>query len=879
MQGFLAEARGYVKNLQKILQSGNGTPIKAQSVQEMHRQMHVLVSSASMLPLGNVANIAGPAADLLQDYVQSGETLDSSAIDRLKVWMASLDAHLNSLIGESAPEAVADIEAAPSSPPAASAIVPQPLDLPTELLDIFSQEASEHLQAIEENLSKLMHNHADSAAMRDMRRAAHTLKGASAAVGIDHVMRLSHLMEEMLEQALDHDQPLADDAMTLLGDSEAALMALLQPKSGSSPVADLPGLDQRYYAMLGAAYPFTERYTPTPRLTTPSTDIAPQPGESYLRIPLANVDLLINQVGEMIINRGMLEGYVNQLREMATEMGYSTRRLNYIARDIDERIENTTRLTARHESSDPTFDPLELDRYTQLYQLMRELEESVADTTDANEGIDRLAEEMLGGLSRERRLTATMQEQLIDARLIPFKELETRLRLIVQRATLDLGKQVALNFVGMDYTIDKNVLDSLSDPLMHLLRNAIDHGIETPELREANYKPPEGMITLMVSRDRSRVVIAVTDDGAGIDFEKVRRHAVEQGIISEQEAMDQERLTDLIFSEGFSTSDTVTALSGRGVGLDIVRRAIRNLQGDIQVDSTAGVGTTFLITVPVSLAITRAIYVRCAEESYAIPLEQVSAVLRLSPEIFKTSVEQDVLRIEGSVYTLHDLRTFIGASADEDLPDQRYGLVIESGGQNSAILVDALTGIHETVVKPMGNHLRRVHGVAGATIAGNGRVVLILNLHEIIAPEHQKRHFRDRSQARRPVLASAGHGHVLVVDDSLSVRHVVSTFLTRSGWQVSTAKDGLEALEQLYTARPDVALVDIEMPRMNGFELLSRVKSEEVLKSIPIVFLTSRGAQKHRDRALQLGADGYLVKPYRDEELLETLREVIQKAS
>jgi chemosensory pili system protein ChpA (sensor histidine kinase/response regulator) len=453
---------------------------------------------------------------------------------------------------------------------------------------------------------------------------------------------------------------------------------------------------------------------------------------------------------------------------------------------------------------------------------------------------------------------------------VPFREIETRLQRIVHRTASDLGKEAVFQLIGGDTKVDKTVLITLTDPLMHLLRNAVDHGIETPQKRRAAGKSPVGQITLTVARERSRVIIRLSDDGAGIDLEQVHAHAIERGLLSHDDPYDNDSLTSLLFTEGFSLSKTVTQISGRGVGLDIAQHAVRQLQGTIRVSSSLGYGTTFTISVPITLAITSALFVRSEGQIFAVPLEQITGVIRLEPERQREIEDQQVLRQDDRALMVYNLAAFVHEAAPCSVRNARYGLMIEQAEQGSVVLIDALLGTHDIVVKSLGTHLRRVHGVVGATVTGDGSVVLILDLLEVVGGKSAA------EDATPLAVTSSGSRCVLVVDDSLSVRRVVCSFLERSGWQTIAAKDGIEALERIEQTQPDVALVDIEMPRMNGYELLASMRADPALSQIPVIFLTSRSADKHRERASQLGAAGYLVKPYQEFELLAELNRVTQ---
>ena len=861
--GFLIEAQEYVASLREYL-TGNGKD-HSQTLAEMHRLLSVLSNSALMLNLEKLAELVAPSAQMLGDLVEAESELDSAGSQKLMATLDQIEVQINELM-------TPPTEEKQMSSGKSGGLLPP--DLPPELVEIFTLEAQEHCQAIQQGLDRLRKEPDNTDLLAEIRRVTHTLKGAAASVGFAPMAHLAHWMEEITEHALDNQRVLSSEELDLLFDTTDTLDALL----GIEPLPDLDTtfsrLDTRYAKLLNETVDPATALVPSESPTTEMPHLPARRPENFLRISEDLVDTLINRVGEVVINRSAMVGQFGTLRDLLGELGHSTRRLRRITHEIDVQVERSAigRLGG-HEDVDLTFDPLEMDRYTLLHQLVRELDEVTADTSDVNNQLQYLSDDFNATLNRERRLTTELQDGLMGSRLVSFHEIETRLRNTVRRTARDLGKQAEIVLTGFDTQVDKTILDALADPLMHLLRNAIDHGIELPEQRVESKKAPTGLVTLNVFRERGRVMLTLSDDGAGIDIAAVRRRAIEQGLLPEGEQADDKRVLDVLFEEGFSLAKTVTHTSGRGIGLNIVRRGVDRLQGTLRLDTSAKTGTTFTISVPITLAITRALFVRSADQIFAVPLEQILAVLRLDPAELKEIQSQNVLHYEGRALRVYNLATFL--TGTDAVTDQRYGLVIESGDIDTVVLLDGLVGTQEAVVKSLGSHLRRVHGVSGATISGDGRVILILDLLDLIGEEATVH--RPASRKPEPQTPKLARSHVLVVDDSLSVRRVVSMFLERSGWKVTAAKDGIDALEKISEVRPDVALVDIEMPRMNGYELLSRIKSDPTLQDIPVVFLTSRAAAKHRERADQLQVDGYLVKPYREEELLDTLLGVMQK--
>lgn len=865
-KSFAAEAKGYVSTLRGELEDGKPQP---EAVIKIFNQFQILAGGAQALQIDDVAEPASLAVQLLQPIVDEQADLSPAKTKKLNKWLDQIDAFLATIPeqnGNGSHEPKAPVKPAPS--------------FSDDLLTIFAQEAAEHGETIQAGLTRLQANIADQEAMRDVRRATHTLKGAAASVGIEPVAELAHLMEDLLEPFIEADAALPDEAVALLLETADAVDGLLASDADRNPAKLINVLIARYEQL---PRPEVElELPPMPDFSGGQTVTENRPAqteaESAIKVPLKRVDQILNQVGEVAIGHSTLEGYVKGFQGLLVELDYSSRRLHRLARDIESQIEVVAQ--GQHDLidvNDSHFDPLELDRYTTLYQLTRGLEEVAADTTNVNRELQDLSQVFDASLSRERRLTAEIQDHLMSTRMVPFNTIETRLRRTVRQTARDLGKNVDFALSGQDVLLDKTVLDALTEALLHLIRNGIDHGLESPEGRRAASKPDVGLLSLDIKRERGRTILRLSDDGAGIDPARVRQRALALGLITETQELNDERVIELLFEEDFSLAEKVTHTSGRGIGLNIVRRAIKLLQGTIRVESAVGKGTTFVLSVPVTLAVARTLTLKSGDGLFAVPLEQIAAVLRLTPEMLASNDDQGVIRHEGRAYSVFDLTGFTAPGFTEHSA-QRYGLVIEYGDQATMVLVDGVMNIQETVIKSLGNHLRRVRGLSGATITGHGEVVLILDLIEIVSGGVVTVGAHSPSVPAEP-RQPASNLHVLVIDDSLSVRRAVCLTLEQAGWQTTTAKDGIEALEKLLEVKPDVALVDIEMPRMNGFELLARIRSDASLKMLPVVFLTSRASSKHRDRAHELGCDGYMVKPYRNQELLDELSRAAAKRS
>jgi chemosensory pili system protein ChpA (sensor histidine kinase/response regulator) len=462
--------------------------------------------------------------------------------------------------------------------------------------------------------------------------------------------------------------------------------------------------------------------------------------------------------------------------------------------------------------------------------------------------------------------------------MVALATLATRLHRAVRVLAREQDKLVDLVLEGEDIELDKTVREEIADPLLHLLRNAVDHGIEPPALRQVMGKPERGLIRLRAYHEGNQVVIQVSDDGAGLEPEILRSAAISGGYVSEADApqLSDEELYSLVFLPGFSTASEVSEVSGRGVGLDIVKTNVHKLKGTVTLDSTPGQGATFTIRLPMTLAVTRALLVKAHNETFAIPLDTVTQILRLEREEIEHVGQEPVIRVGGQVYPMLRLGQVLNLKQPADETVQRLPvLILNAGGKQIALVVDQLLAGREIVIKTLGNHLRRVHGVTGATLMGDGSVVLILNPADLIIEAPQPEAWAPPQPPAERALEALT---VMVVDDSVSVRRVVSNLIKSVGWQPMAARDGLEALElvQRSARPPDLILVDIEMPRMDGYELITTLKGQEAYRNIPLVILTSRAGEKHRRKAQELGASEYIVKPYQDETLLNIIRHLVR---
>ncbi len=588
------------------------------------------------------------------------------------------------------------------------------------------------------------------------------------------------------------------------------------------------------------------------------------------------LDNLVNFAGEVSIYRSRLEQQTNNFRYNITEFDDTVNRLREQLRQFE--IETETQIEYKNEelsSAQENFDPLEMDRFTTMQHLSRAMMESLGDLDSLRGILNNLTRESETLLLQQSRVNTDLQEGLMRTRMVPFSGQAARLRRIVRQTCGELGKHAELHLEGVDSELDRTVLERIISPIEHMLRNAIAHGIESPAERKKAGKPESGNIHFSISNEGSNILIKIKDDGAGIDLEAIRNKAIDKGLIKTEDAVTKDQLLEMIMQSGFSTAESVSQIAGRGVGMDVVNTEIKQLGGIFNIDTEKDQGTTFTVSLPLTLAISRALMVMIGDDTYAIPLLSVEGVERINAEkineIMATEektynwVDEDYKFMHlGTVMGTHEMRL---ADDDKQLPM----LMVRSGEHRAAILVDNLLGSREIVVKSVGPQLSTLRGISGATVMGDGSVVLIIDLAMLIrlaATTTDKIQTVVTPVAVAPEEIKDTKPLVMVVDDSITVRKVTTRLLERHEMRVVAAKDGVDALAQLQEAIPDIMLLDVEMPRMDGFELATNMRNDERLKNIPIIMITSRTGQKHRDRAASIGVNIYMGKPFTETDLM-----------
>ena len=610
----------------------------------------------------------------------------------------------------------------------------------------------------------------------------------------------------------------------------------------------------------------------------PGRDTAPVERAEMARVDADLLDKMLNNAGEVSIFRSRLDQQVGSIDFNLAELARTVTRLKEQLRGLE--IETETQVLHRHPDADPRrgeFDPLELDRYSALQQYSRALAETSSDVGSIQGLLESLVREAQNLLAQQARVITELQNSLMRTRMVPFQRHVQRLTRLVRQAANDTGKRAELTVDGAAAELDRQMLERMVPPLEHMLRNAVVHGIESPERRAALGKPAVGRITVSLERDGAEVVIVVADDGAGINVGLIRDKAIALGLVDPQSRLTDEEAMQLILEPGFSTAGRVTQAAGRGVGMDVVATEVKKLGGGLFIESTLDKGSRFTIRLPFTLAISQALIVRVGEETYALPLATVEGVVRLPRSIVARHLGRDGPPFDygGQKYRFQHLGNFVGLGASP-LPEADVSMavvLIRAGEHSTALVTDELVGSREIVVKSLGPQISGIRGIAGATILGDGRIVVILDMGALVRSEWRSRPADTVTEQRERRTVA------LVVDDSITVRRVTQRLLERNGMRVVTAKDGVEAVSILQDLKPDVILLDIEMPRMDGYEVAAHVRNEPRLRDIPIVMITSRVSEKHRARAIELGVNDYLGKPYQESQLLDAIEPLVNRRS
>ena len=758
-------------------------------------------------------------------------------------------------------------------------------DVDRDLLPIFLDEAREIIPQVSEGVRRWRSAPSDHSPAAELQRHLHTLKGSARMAGLMRLGELAHVLEERVNAVDEARSPAAsqfDQIEERVDRFSAALERLvrgedyLEAEPIEVPVAavfehqkDKPAA----IAMMAAA---VQERSERDALPAEMRDAR----VALLRVNAEMIDRFVNDAGELSIARSRIEGEMTAFKRAMVDLTDNIARMRTQLREIEIASEGQMQSTIKlKEEHGETFDPLEFDRFSRMQELTRFLAESLGDVITLHQGLQKNLDETELAIHAQARLNRELQQGLMGVRLVPLGNLADRFYRVVRQTAKELDKKANLELKGTRTELDRSVLEKITAPFEHLLRNAIAHGIERPAERLAAGKPEIGEISLDAAQRGNEVVLTIADDGAGLNFRRIREKAVEAGLLAPDVELPEAQLAQFIFMSGFSTADEVSQVAGRGVGMDVVKNEITSLGGRVEIASAAGRGTTFTITLPLTLAVTQAVMLRAGETTFAVPTVMIDQVQEYKAQPYAEVAAKGEVVWKDNHYALRSLLPLLG-EIDTPTPARQIPvLLLKSGLQRAAIRVDEIIGNREIVVKTIGPQLSRLAGIAGATVLGNGQVVLILNPVQLVHRERPGSEATRAAPAALVVESKSGAPLVMVVDDSLTVRKITSRMLTREGYEVATAKDGVDALQQLQDVKPDCILLDVEMPRMDGFEFARNVRADAGTRAIPIIMITSRTADKHRNHALDIGVNEYMGKPYQEDQLLALVRRYTQETA
>jgi chemosensory pili system protein ChpA (sensor histidine kinase/response regulator) len=812
--------------------------------------------------------------------------------------------------------------------------LPADAEVPDEVLEFFIPEAEEHLQSVTECLLALEANpKADD--IHRLFRSMHTVKGSAAQVGLHRLSAVAHRVEDLIGELRDgalqpnaniidiclesvdvlkkflHRQWSSDAEMRAAVDTLLARIDDLAPEVASETKTEINH---------DAGAPAESREDPAAQDQTAGASSAARqvlPQAKSVRISLERLDRMMNAVGELVINRTRMLGRLSELAKLVEILSFSKRRLSGKVGDFQEKHEfnriGGARTFVGHPPQMDTFrgsfgnmpaimsndmlefSDLEMDRYDDFNILSRSLTEISADVTEVLTQLEGFMGRVDSDIDEFTKLAHHLQDEITAARMVPIGNLYTRLSRTVRDASKAAGKPVELSLEGAETELDNNIIQHISDPLIHLVRNAVAHGLEDPVARLQSGKPEKGRVEVRAYHRGNHIFIEVEDDGRGIDYDGVRSRVIESGVISPLAAaeLSERELREFLFRPGFTTASSMTELAGRGVGLDVVRANVHALNGEIEVRSEPGRGACFTVKVPLTLIISQALFVRCGSAVFALPLAVVEEIRRLKPTEIEDVGGKLFARVRDVVTEVVRLDLQLALPALEPVNGYFHMVIVKVAGKQVGVIVEEVLGKDEIVIKNLGNYLRQVKLFPGTTIAPDGSLILLIDLNRLVSNDTAERHALPSSSPAARVFAPGAEAVaagnipaaavdpvendrvVVVADDSISVRKFVGRMLEKAGYRVKLASDGLEASEIIAEVGCHLVITDLEMPRMNGYELLAHLRQDPMTRGIPVLVVTSRAGAKHRDRAMKEGASGFLTKPVQEDQLISTVEGLI----
>ena len=811
--------------------------------------------------------------------------------------------------------------------------MPQDSDVPAEVLEFFVPEAEEHLQAVTECLLALEAN-PNAEDINRLFRSMHTVKGSAAQVGLHRLSAVAHRVEDLIGRLRDgelkpsasivdiclesvdvlkkflHRQWSGDDEMRSAVDPLLAQISDLAPEENDGDAA--PGQST---AASGAGTSTAEAGIAAPEKRRAAPEALPQ--AKSVRISLERLDRMMNAVGELVINRTRMVGRLAELAKLVEVLNFSKSRLSGKVSEFQEKHEfskiqpllvpgsrapqmdtfrpNFPGMPSLTSNDLLEFSELEMDRYDDVNILSRSLTEISADVNVVLTQLEGFMGRVDSDIDEFTKLAHHLQDEITAARMVPIGNLYTRLSRTVRDAANATGKLVELSLEGADTELDNNIIQHVSDPLIHLVRNAVAHGVEDRRTRQRSGKSEKGLVSVRAYHRGNHIFIEVEDDGRGIDYDGARRRVVEMGAMSSVAAAEltERELREFLFRPGFTTAASMTELAGRGVGLDVVRANVHALNGEIEVRSEPGHGATFTVKVPLTLIISQALFVRCGTSVFALPLAVVEEIRRLKPDEIEDVGGKLLTRVRDVVTEVVRLDVQLALPPLEPLNGYFHMVIVKVAGKQVGVVVEEVLGKDEIVIKNLGDYLRSVKLFPGTTIAPDGSLILLIDLNRLASADTAERNALPASSPAARVFAPGAEAVaagsipagavdsiendrvVVVADDSISVRKFVGRMLEKAGYRVKLASDGLEASELVAQIGCHLVITDLEMPRMNGYELMAHLRQNPVTRKIPVLVVTSRAGAKHRDRAMKEGAVAFLTKPVQEDQLVSTVDELI----
>ncbi|PXW86464.1 chemosensory pili system protein ChpA (sensor histidine kinase/response regulator) [Nitrosomonas sp. Nm84] len=913
---FLEEVDEVLASIDSNLHNYQNNPADPHALADLRRAFHTLKGSGRMVKLDDMSEVASRVEQVLEHWLTENRPVSTQLIELIahahrayEQWCKNLREHgaakidadellqlTQQLILEketvhpvtqpqaevikeaaiaASLEALPEQQAVPTKPlptevsaapiPFAQLIVDAQDEINQELLPVFLEETQDIIPQIGGKLRGWRMLPRDEDIQHALLRLLHTLKGSARMVGALQLGKLIHGMESHVESAFcAHD--ITDSALDQLETEFDVISGKIEQLQGNTT---LPATTEQAAIDMPA-----DTVTPT------SDKTESLQAKTIVRINAELIDRLVNDSGEASTLRSKIEAQLNNFKQSLQDLTESTHRLHDQLREVEIQAETHMQSHLAQQHDEHSLDPLEFDRFTRFQELTRLMAESVDDIITVQKSLrttHHVAEE---AVAQQSVINRQLQQSLLQIRTIPFSNYAERYYRIARQVAEDMGKKANLEIQGADVEIDRNVLEKINPPLEHLLRNAIAHGIEEPAQRLQAGKPETGQVTVQLRQESNEVIITLSDDGGGLNLPRIREEAQRLGLVQENATLDDDKIMSFIFMPGLSTTDSITGIAGRGIGLDIVKNEIAMLGGRISVNSVASHGTTFTIYLPLMLSVAQTLMVRAAKQVYAIPAFIVEHHRELDPDTLKKAYQDHRIAFNGKTYPFSHLSHLLGESDDHipEITKHSQVLFLHSGTQYLAIHVNELISSTEVVIKNTGAQLAHAPGVEGATIAGDGEIILILNPVKLLqrndvqkilnTPVAKLTAATQKKSTKTPT--------IMVVDDSLTVRKVTCRLLEREGCDVLVAKNGAEAMEIIQETIPDVMLIDLEMPKMNGFELIKNVRANPQTAKTPIIIISSRTAEKHQNIAKDLGVNVFLGKPYKENELLKHLSGLIK---